>query len=140
MKTLLRGLLAAFLFAAFAVPATQAFARDKVVYHINDAEQQALAALRNVRNQLDTVPDTDIVVVAHAKGVDFLMESYKDAATVGPLIAALHARGVKFEVCEITMKQRNLKKDQFVLDADFTPSGVVEITRLQQKGYAYIKP
>lgn len=140
MKTLLRGLLTAFLFTVFAVPATSAFAQDKVVYHINDAEHQALAGLRNVRNQLDTAPDTKIVVVAHSQGVDFLMESYKDAATVGPLISALHARGVRFEVCEITLKQRNLKKDQFVLDADFTPSGVVELTRLQQQGYAYIKP
>ncbi|WP_370855766.1 DsrE family protein [Pandoraea anapnoica] len=140
MKTLLRSLLTAFLFTVFAVPATSAFAEDKVVYHINDAEHQALAGLRNIRNQLDTVPDTKIVVVAHSQGVDFLMESYKDAATVGPLISALHARGVKFEVCEITLKQRNLKKDQFVLDADFTPSGVVELTRLQQKGYSYIKP
>ena len=58
MKTLLRGLLAAFLLTAFALPATSAFARDKVVYHINDAEHQALAGLRNVRNQLDTAPDT----------------------------------------------------------------------------------
>lgn len=140
MKMLLRGLLTAFLLSAFALPASPAFARDKVVYHINDAEHQALAALRSIRNQLDTVPDSDIVVVAYAQGVDFLMESYKDAATVGPLISVLHARGVKFEVCEITLKQRNFKKDQFVLDADFTPSGVVELTRLQQKGYAYIKP
>ena len=140
MKTLLRGLLAAFLLTAFALPATSAFARDKVVYHIDDAEHQALAALRNIRNQLDTAPDTDVVVVAHSLGIDFLMENYKDAATVGPLISALRARGVKFEVCELTLKLRKLKKDQFVLDADFTPSGVVELTRLQQKGYAYIKP
>ncbi|VVD64073.1 signal peptide protein [Pandoraea iniqua] len=140
MKSLLRGLFAALLLTAFALPATSAFAKDKVVYHINDAESQALAGLRNIRNQLDTVPDTDVVVVAHAKGVDFLMSNYKDAATVGPLVAALHGRGVKFEVCEITMKQRSLTKDQFVLEADFTPSGVVELTRLQQQGYAYIKP
>lgn len=113
---------------------------DKVVYHINNADHQALAALRNIRNQLDTAPGTKVVVVAHAAGVDFLMEKYKNAAEVDPLISALHARGVRFEVCELTMKRRGLNKNQFVLEADFTPSGVVELTRLQERGYAYIKP
>ena len=48
---------------------------------------------------------------------------------------------VTFEVCEITMKRRNIAKDKFVMDADFTPSGVVRITQLQsQQHFAYIKP
>jgi intracellular sulfur oxidation DsrE/DsrF family protein len=58
-----------------------------------------------------------------------------------PLVAALKSRGVRFEVCEITLKNRDLKKDQFLLDADFTPSGVVRITELQFRNhFAYIKP
>ncbi|HQD66755.1 MAG TPA: DsrE family protein, partial [Casimicrobium huifangae] len=56
-------------------------------------------------------------------------------------VSALKARGVKFEICEITLKNRNLKKDQFILDADYTPSGVVRIAQLQTRDhYAYIKP
>ena len=55
-------------------------------------------------------------------------------------MAALKARGVNFEVCEITLKNRNLKKEQFIQEADFTPSGVVRITKLQTQGYAYLKP
>ena len=58
-----------------------------------------------------------------------------------PLVGALKSRGVRFEVCEITLKNRNLKKDQFILDTDFTPSGVVRVADLQYKdGFAYIKP
>jgi uncharacterized protein len=30
---------------------------------------------------------------------------------------------VKFEICEITLKNRSLKKDQFVLDADYAVGG-----------------
>ena len=66
----------------------------------------------------------------------------KDAnggAFAGP-VSALVARGVRFEVCEITLKNRSLKKEQFSLDADFTPSGVVRIAKLQRQGAAYIKP
>ncbi|HYN61423.1 MAG TPA: DsrE family protein, partial [Rubrivivax sp.] len=57
----------------------------------------------------------------------------------GP-VSALAARGVKFEICEITLKNRNLKREQFIQEAEFTPSGVVRITKLQLAGQAYIKP
>ena len=45
-----------------------------------------------------------------------------------------------FEICEITLKNRNLKKEQFIQEADFTPSGVVRVAKLQQQGAPYIKP
>ena len=135
----LRHLLAAFIIATAAFAAA---AQDKVVYHIDDAAAQALKGLRNIRNHLDTEPTTQITVVTHANGVDFLMEGAKDAnggAFAGP-VAALVARGVNFEVCEITLKNRNLKKEQFLQEAEFTPSGVVRIAKLQLAGQAYIKP
>ena len=120
-----------------------AWAQDKVIYHIDDATTQGLKGLRNIRNHLDTDPAAKITVVTHANGVDLLMEGAKDAnggAFAGP-IAALVARGVKFEICEITLKNRNLKKEQFILGPSVTPSGVVRIANLQaREQYAYIKP
>ncbi len=131
-------------FAAILLAATTlgVAAQDTVVYHIDDAAMQGLKGLRNVRNHLDVDPSAKITVVTHANGVDFLMEGAKDAsggAFAGP-IAALVARGVKFEVCEITLKNRNLKKEQFIQEAEFTPSGVVRIAKLQKAGASYIKP
>lgn len=132
--------------AQTAAPATRVHTQDitsKVVYHIDGAEQP-LKALRNIRNHLDVSPKTTIIVVAHANGVDFLMEGAKHAETgtqYAPLVSALTARGVTFEICEITLKNRKLNRDQFVLDANFTPSGVVRVADLQtQQGFAYIKP
>jgi uncharacterized protein len=119
-----------------------ATAQDKVVYHVSDTDAQALGALRNVRNHLDTDPTAKITVVTHAQGVDFLMEGAKDkngSPYAGP-VSALKSRGVTFEICEITLANRNLKKDQFLQEADFTPSGVVRIAKLQLQGYAYIRP
>jgi len=122
----------------------QSTGSTKVVYHIDDAEAQGLKGLRNIRNHLDVSPQTSIIVVTHANGVDLLMEGAKDkknGTEYAPLVGALKSRGVKFEVCEITLKNRNLKRDQFTLDADFTPSGVVRVADLQYKdGFAYIKP
>ena len=132
-----------FLMAALlAATAFTAAAQDRVIYHIDDAAVQALKGLRNIRNHLDTDPTAKVTVVTHANGVDFLMEGAKDAsggAFAGP-VSALVARGVKFEVCEITLKNRNLKKEQFLQEAEFTPSGVVRIAKLQIQGAAYIKP
>ena len=132
-------------FAFFCLFALSALAQDKVVYHIDNAEAQATKGLRNIRNHLDVAPDTKIIVVTHAEGIDFLMEGAKDKKNpnidYASLVSALKARGVRFEVCEITLRNRNIKKDQFTMDAEFTPSGVVRIGQLQtREGYAYIKP
>jgi hypothetical protein len=128
--------------ALIATAAFAATAQDKVVYHIDDMSSQALKGLRNIRNHLDTEPGTKITVVTHALGVDFLLEGAKDVnggAFAGP-VAALVARGVSFEICEITLKNRNLRKEQFIQEANFTPSGVVRLAKLQLAGQAYIKP
>mgnify|MGYP003497530267 CR=1 FL=1 len=135
----LRKVIAAF---ALSVAATAAWAQDLVVYHINDTQTQALAGLRNIRNHLDVDPKAKITVVTHAFGVDFLMEGMKDRNEnqFSAAVAALKARGVNFEVCEITLKNRNLKKEQFIQEVEFVPSGVVRITKLQKQGHSYIKP
>jgi intracellular sulfur oxidation DsrE/DsrF family protein len=121
-----------------------AAAQSSVVYHIDNAAMQGLKGLRNIRNHLDVAPTTKIVVVTHAEGVDLLIDGAKDEKNTveyAPLIAALKSRGVRFEICEITLKNRKLNKEQFILDADFTPSGVVRIADLQfQDRYAYVKP
>lgn len=125
-----------------AAGAALAHAQDTVVYHIDDAAAQGLKGLRNIRNHLDVDPTARITVVTHANGVDFLMEGEKHASgtAYAPLVSALVARGVKFEICEITLRNRNLNKEQFVQEADFTPSGVVRLAKMQKQGAAYIKP
>ena len=128
--------------AALALASLPALAQDKVAYHVNDTAGQALGTLRNIRNHLDTDPTAKITVVNHALGIDYLMEGAKDGngALYAATVSALVNRGVKFEVCEITLKNRNMKKEQFIQEADFTPSGVVRLTKLQLQGFAYLKP
>ena len=139
MQILLKILFALLLSAvAFA-----ALAQDKVVYHFDSGLEQATKGLRNMRNHLDVDPTVKIIAVAHAEGVDFLMEGAKTSNNqeYAALVSALSARGVVFEICEITLTNRKLKKEQFILGPGFTPSGVVRIAHLQaREHYAYIKP
>jgi len=136
-------LLVALLFLAGALPAVAA-GPDKVVYHLNLGLEQASDGLRNIRNHLEVDPKAKIVVITHARGVDFLMKGAKDANgnRYQDIVENLRNEGgVQFDVCEITLRNRKLKREQFIEDVVYVPSGVAEITRLQQReGYAYLKP
>jgi len=115
----------------------------KVIYHINEGLAQATDGLRNARNQLSVDPKSQIVFVAHSKGIDFLMKGVKDknGNKYEDIVERLTIQGVQFRVCEKTLKSRKLSKDQFIEYAKFVPSGVLEVTKLQQKeGFAYLKP
>ena len=116
---------------------------DKVVYHLNSGLEQASDGLRNIRNHLEVNPKAQIVVVAHALGVDYLMKGAKDrnGNPYDVAVEQLVNEGVRFDVCEITLRNRELSREQFIPEALFVPSGVAEITRLQQReGYAYLRP
>ncbi|HEY7655392.1 MAG TPA: DsrE family protein [Burkholderiales bacterium] len=118
-------------------------AADKVVYHVNNTDAQAADALRNIGNHLEVNPKAKIVVVTHARGVDFLFDGAKDKGgnPYNIRVEDLKSRGVQFDVCEITLRNRKLSRSKFIPEATFVPSGVAEITRLQQReGYAYLRP
>lgn len=146
-KPLLALLIAAFTAtAALAAPlppatAQAAEALEKVVYHINDASV-ARMALRNIENHLSAAPDARIVVVAHGKGIDFLLNDAKDEK--GPYqtqVADLKNRGVDFRVCRNTLKGRKLDDNAVIFEANVVPSGVAEVGKLQaREGYVYLKP
>jgi intracellular sulfur oxidation DsrE/DsrF family protein len=139
MNAIVRALAALVLVTA----ASGVSAQDKVVYHFDGGIAQATKGLRNIRNHLDVDPKARIVAVAHAEGVDFLMEGAMSTNNqqFATLVGDLMARGVTFEICEITLKNRNLKKEQFILGPTFTPSGVVRIANLQSREhFAYLKP
>lgn len=116
---------------------------DKVVYHISDTEGQAIRAMQYISNHLEVNPKARVVVVTHAAGVDFLMRGAKtrNGNPYSIPVEELALQGVRFEVCEITLRERQLARKQFLPEASFVPSGVAEISRLQQReGYAYLRP
>ena len=123
--------------------AASAGASAQVVYHMSEGSEQASRALQYVRNHLEADPKAQIVVVGHAAGVDFLMKGAKTAKgnEFRGAIEDLDLAGVKFRVCEITLRERGMKREQFLPEVEFVTSGVAEISRLQlREGFAYLKP
>ena len=144
LSTMTRALLV--FIALGAISFAHAAAKDdpiKIVYHFDSGLEQASKGLRNVKNHLDVDPTTKIVVVAHAQGVQFLLDGAVNA-TGNPFnipVEELAARGVEFRVCEITLKSNKIDPKKLLPQTKLVPSGVVEIGRLQAKeGFVYLKP
>ena len=115
----------------------------RAVYHFSEGLEQASRGLEYIRNHLEADPAAQVVVVAHAAGVDFLMKGAKTAKgnEYRSLIGDLELAGVQFRVCEITLRERGLRREQFLPEVSFVRSGVGEIARLQSaEGYAYVRP
>ncbi len=145
----------AILFAGNAV-ASERYGKQKVVYHINYDNPKAQAgALRNVQNHINAVgkDNLDFKIVMHGKGLSLLLEpealdntklKYGNATPViQAKIAGLKDQGVEFKVCANTLKGKKISYEDDLYDvekADIVPSGVAELSYLQQMGYTYVKP
>ena len=143
MSRLLAALAALLVAGCASISSQDPVGPDKVVYHLNSGLEQASDGLRNIRNHLEVNPKAQIEVVAYALGVDYLMKGAKDrnGNPYDVAVEQLVNEGVRFDVCEITLRNRKLSREQFIPEALFVPSGVAEITRLQQReGYAYLRP
>jgi len=128
--------------------ANERYGTQKVVYHINytggDKDKLYRGALRNIQNHINAVgaENIDVKVVLHGNGLGVLKSAKSNDALKGA-VASLKSQNVSFQVCNNTLKGRKIdyKSDLFdVYEEDIVPSGVAEVSRLQQMGYTYIKP
>lgn len=115
----------------------------RVVYHVNEGNAQATNALRNINNHLTADPSAKIVVVAHAGGINFLLDGAKDGngAPFEATVQTLKSKGVEFRVCRFTLERNKIDPKNVIEEASLVPSGVAEIARLQAKeGFVYLRP
>ena len=124
------------------------YAKQKVVYHINyeggPESKKYKGAMRNIQNHINAVgaENLDVKVVLHGNGLGLLM-SAKEDDTFQTIVSSLKGQNVGFQVCNNTLKGRKISYSEDLYDVweeDIVPSGVAELSRLQQLGYTYIKP
>jgi intracellular sulfur oxidation DsrE/DsrF family protein len=146
-------------FAQYVEPKIQhePYGEQKVVYQINEGNRQKfLAVLKNILNQQAVVGKDRLTasVVVHGEGIRLLEDAQAPAEiadqgapkdyqqTLRQRIDALRKSGVRFLVCNETLKGHDLDWHTLygVRETDIVPSGVAELTYLQQKGFAYLKP
>ncbi len=124
------------------------YGKQKVVYHINyeggEDDKLYRGAMRNIQNHINAVgaDNLEIKVVLHGNGVN-LLKSAVGNQQLQSQVVDLKIQDVEFQVCNNTLVGREIdyNKDLFeVFDDMIVPSGVAELSHLQQQGYTYIKP
>lgn len=124
------------------------YGEQKVVYHFNgnggEGNKAYKGGLRNLQNHINAVgaEHLEAAVVMHGNGLGVLSEALTDT-DLQAQVTSLKGQGVKFLVCANTLKGRNIDYENDLYDVwenDIVPSGVAELSRLQQMGYTYVKP
>ena len=95
-------------------------------------------ALSIARNLLDAESGEidDVAVVAQAGGI----EAVTSGGDAGETVSSLIDDGVAFTACANTLKARDTNEADLVDGVEVVPEGAVEATRLQEEGYAYLRP
>jgi intracellular sulfur oxidation DsrE/DsrF family protein len=94
------------------------------------------AIIKQIKNVLDGMDSVQIEVVCHSNGISLLLNGKTKFASD---IQALKDKGVIFDACKNTMRERNLKPEDIVPMATFVPSGMIEVIKKQEAGWSYIK-
>ncbi len=130
-------LTAAVVRAADAVAARAATAQHRTVFQVNEDDSRkwntVLANINNVQEELGRV-EVAVVVIGPALGM-----LKADALTANKVQDAMSA-GVRFVACGNSMTALKLTKDDMIDGIAYAKAGYVEIMRLQQQGWTYIRP
>lgn len=118
-------------------PTEQETTTHKIVFHLmTGSEQDRAGLLRNIRNVLVEWPEARITVVSHSGGMALLTKANNHLTAE---IDALRQKGVTFNACENTMASKSIAPEDLISAAEPVPSGIVEVVKLQEQGYAYIR-
>ncbi|MEO6361610.1 MAG: DsrE family protein [Caldimonas sp.] len=113
-------------------------ARNKALFQVTDNDPARWnLVLSNINNLRDGVGSegVDIELVAYGPGLLML----KSDSSVKQRIADALKSGVKVNGCENTMKVMKFTHGDMLPDIGYVPSGVVEVMKKQQQGWAYIR-
>jgi len=120
-----------------AVAARTAATTNRVVFQVTEDDSRKWnSILANISNVQEELRQVDIAVVVIGPGLGMLKA---DALTANRVQDAM-AAGVRFVACGNSMHAQGLTKDDMIDGIAYAKAGYVEVMRLQQQGYAYIRP
>lgn len=112
-------------------------ATHQIIFQLTDGDSLSHSKfIRQLHNILEAAPNSKIEVVTQGMGVDLLR---KTSNPFEEQLIGLKEHGIEFVICENTLKNRSLKKEQFLPLAGFVPSAILELVIKQEKGWIYIK-
>lgn len=78
-----------------------------------------------------------MVLVVNSKAVT---ELTADNAAIAHPLAEAHHLGLGIRVCSNALQAAGINRAALFPQCTVVPSGIVELVRLQEEGYAYVKP
>ena len=118
---------------------TLAAEKSKMVIQVSDNDPQkwqlAMGNAKNIQKDLGR-ENVDLEIVTYGPGIMMLKADSKADKGVSEMINS----GVKVVACENTMAKEKFKKTDMLPVVGYVPSGVVEILKKQEAGYAYLRP
>ena len=81
-------------------------------------------------------PKTKIEIVCHGPGLDMLVIG---KSKVADKIKENIVRGVVFNACEFSMKEKNVDKSQIIPEITYVSAGILAIVTRVEQGSIYIK-
>jgi intracellular sulfur oxidation DsrE/DsrF family protein len=95
--------------------------------------KQLMKQLSNITSVSST---TKIEVVCHGAGLDMITEG---KTIVKEKVQAHAAKGIQFNACEFSLKERKVERSLILEGMGFVPAGIIEIVKRQEEGWSYIK-
>jgi intracellular sulfur oxidation DsrE/DsrF family protein len=114
-------------------------AKHQIVFQFTNAIDtlQQKAFVRQLENLTDHWPEAQYEVVLYNQGVELV---FQNNITYQNRLMALKKKGVRFVVCENTLKNRKISKENLQQElVEYVEAGIAEIVLLQEKGWSYIK-
>lgn len=109
----------------------------KIIFQLVTGDTSSHKVLmKQFGNILSIAPDTKIEVVCHGPGIDMMMQ---EKSIVINKIKEFKEKGVVFNVCEFSLKERKVDKSKLIAQSTYVPAGILEIVEKQEQGWSYIK-
>jgi len=123
----------------------------KALIHVNEAARWEIA-LGNIANLLKAAgeDDVEIVLLANGEGVDGYVAHGRNGPKKGACsidmadrisaMTALSKKGISFLACRNALAAQNISLDDLPQFVTVVPAGMVQLIKLRDQGFAYIKP
>lgn len=115
------------------------FEDNNTVFHLASGDQDKQELVLTLAENLtkdETIDMDDVAVLAQAEGI----EPVKSDGEGSDHVRSLIEQGITVKACSNTLSMFDLDASDLVEGTETVSSGVGELTRLQNDGYAYISP
>ncbi|MEG1474038.1 MAG: DsrE family protein [Christensenella sp.] len=115
----------------------------KAIFHVNESIKWN-AALANVGNLIryseQTGVETEVEIVVNGDAVRELQENRARDNGRYDAIRELALEAVKFIACRNALAEAGIRESSLIPFVEVAASGIAELVKKQQEGFAYIKP